>query len=257
MYVPTKWKKIIKKYPPLDEDKILLLINLYKLNNNTEALHSLYLHNLRYIVTMCKQWVTDEDNFDDLMNNIYLIMDAAVNNYDINFNVKFLTYLKHYIFKICKEYASSKGIVNAKYIIYPFITVERFIDNKAYNDYIYLTKDDAEYIAEATHVPLHQVLNYFKYNGMTQDDISLNDIYDDTDEGINLIANDNDEIDLDFEIRMEFYKNKIKEKYPKHYHLMMDYLNNPNISNESLGNRHNVTSEGARQIIKRLKHIKL
>ncbi|MDG3581749.1 sigma factor-like helix-turn-helix DNA-binding protein [Galbibacter pacificus] len=252
MYTPKKLKELLKKYKPLTEKRTIELILDCKNNKDNDALQLLYLHNIRYITSATKKYVRNEDELYDYINEIYFVMDECVNKFDLNKNIKFITYLNLYIKKKCREITNQREIVNLNYNThFIFKKIERYINHKANNEHIYFTECDTHIIADDLNIATAMVKRYFKhaYNSY----ISLNTKYDGDEEMIDYMAS-NDDYDLDYKLIIQHYKNIIQKKNPKHFNMIMDYFNG-NYTYESLGKIYNLSDERVRQIIKGLKNI--
>lgn len=78
-------------------------------NGDEEALEELVKKNLRFVISVAKQYVTPQNHIEDLVNegNIGLMM--AAKKFDPKSNVKFISYAVWWIRKIIMEHLSKNG----------------------------------------------------------------------------------------------------------------------------------------------------
>jgi RNA polymerase primary sigma factor len=84
-------KQSYKQYPTLNKDQEQELIFLYK--NDRETLNRLLiLHNIRSVFNIAKKYAAQVDDFDSLVMDGILGLAEAAKRFDIDKNIKFITY---------------------------------------------------------------------------------------------------------------------------------------------------------------------
>ena len=102
-------KSSYKQYPTLNKDEERDLI--YKYKDNREELNRLFiLHNIRSVFNIAKKYSSKVDDFDSLVMDGILGLAEAAKRFDINKNIKFITYAYVWIRKYILQGFYSKNI---------------------------------------------------------------------------------------------------------------------------------------------------
>lgn len=100
----------IRKYPVLSVDEEKKLLEIIK-NGDTlkqnEAKHKLILSNQRFVASVARRF-SNQNNLLDLINEANIGLIEAINNYDLKFNGRFITYAVFWMRKYINTYLIRK-----------------------------------------------------------------------------------------------------------------------------------------------------
>lgn len=91
-------KKAAKQYPTLSKDEEEKLIAKYA-NDRNKLNNLLFMHNIRLVFNVAKKYMSKTDDFDSMVQDGMLGLAIAANNFDVNRNVKFITYAMPWVRK--------------------------------------------------------------------------------------------------------------------------------------------------------------
>ena len=94
----SELKKAAKQYPALNKEEEDALIKKYR-NNRAKLNDLLFMHNVRIVFNVAKKYVSKTDDFDAMVQDGMLGLAIAVNNFDIDRGVKFITYAMPWVRK--------------------------------------------------------------------------------------------------------------------------------------------------------------
>lgn len=94
----SELKKMAKQYPPLKKWQENELIHKYA--DNREKLNNLlFMHNIRLVFNIAKKYMSKTDDFDSMVQDGMHGLAIAIENFDINRGVKFITYATPWVRK--------------------------------------------------------------------------------------------------------------------------------------------------------------
>ena len=97
----NKLKSATKQYPTLSKQEERALIKKYK--NDRETLNKLlFMHNIRIVFNCAKKYVAKTNDFDNLVQEGMYGLAVAASRFDINKDVKFITYATIWVLKYMK-----------------------------------------------------------------------------------------------------------------------------------------------------------
>lgn len=97
----NKLKTASKQYPTLSKQEEKALIKKYK--NDRETLNKLlFMHNIRIVFNCAKKYVSKTNDFDNLVQEGMYGLGVAASRFDINKDVKFITYATIWVLKYMK-----------------------------------------------------------------------------------------------------------------------------------------------------------
>ena len=97
----NKLKSASKQYPTLTKQEERALIKKYK--NDRETLNKLlFMHNIRIVFNCAKKYVAKTNDFDNLVQEGMYGLMVAASRFDINKDVKFITYATIWVLKYMK-----------------------------------------------------------------------------------------------------------------------------------------------------------
>ena len=89
---------LVEKYPALNKKQERALIETYR--NDRETLNKLlFNHNVRLVFTIAKKYVSKTNSFDDLVQNGFVGLAKATQWFDIDRDIKFITYASQWVRK--------------------------------------------------------------------------------------------------------------------------------------------------------------
>lgn len=91
-------KKAAKQYPPLSKKDEEALIEKYR-HDRDKLNDLLFMHNVRIVFNVAKKYMSKTNDFDAMVQDGMLGLAIAINNFDINRKVKFITYATPWIKK--------------------------------------------------------------------------------------------------------------------------------------------------------------
>lgn len=94
--------KEVNKYPLLTDNELVDVCNVIRNGNEIEsklATEKLIHSNLRFVISVAKQYMTNDIQFSDLINEGNIGLINAAKKYDISMNIKFLSYAVWWIRK--------------------------------------------------------------------------------------------------------------------------------------------------------------
>ena len=107
----------ISRYPLLSKDEEVSLIKKYK-NGNNKAIKKLVMANMRFVVSVAKQFLHKGMEFEDLLQEGYLGLINAVDHYNPNYNSRFFNYAQWWI----RRFIADAIIANSLLIKVPLNT---------------------------------------------------------------------------------------------------------------------------------------
>ena len=84
-------KQSTKQYPCLSKTEEQKLIQKYR-NNRTKLNNLLFMHNIKIVFNQAKKYMSKVEDFDALVQDGMIGLGEAVNRFDIDKDVKFITY---------------------------------------------------------------------------------------------------------------------------------------------------------------------
>ncbi len=133
----------IKLLNEKEEKELLLRIK----NNDKEALDKLVLANLRFVVSVAKQYLDDTVSMEDLVSEGNLALITAAKKFDPNKNVKFISYAIFWIRKYIQEYKiKSQNIIHQPFKNNPQDIQRKRELKKLMQEYPEINFDDEEKI---------------------------------------------------------------------------------------------------------------
>jgi RNA polymerase primary sigma factor len=108
--ISTFLKEINKKdFEPISNEKEIKLISRIKNDNDEVARTQLLNVNLRFVVSVAKQYQNQYINISDLINEGLIGMNDAIDNFDASKGFKFITYAVQHIRKAMYNYIIENG----------------------------------------------------------------------------------------------------------------------------------------------------
>jgi len=113
----TRYCEDIRRYTPLSVEREQELIKIYHLSKNPKekllAKEELLCANQRFALGVAKRWATN-DNLMDLISEANIGMSEALDEYDINQNVRFITFAVYYMRRAINSYMVKNGCMVRK-----------------------------------------------------------------------------------------------------------------------------------------------
>ena len=91
-------KRAEKQYPPLSKEQEERLIAENK-NDRDKLNHLLFMHNIRLVFNVAKKYAKRTDDFDSMVQDGMLGLMIAAQNFDLDRNIKFITYATPWVKK--------------------------------------------------------------------------------------------------------------------------------------------------------------
>ena len=101
-------KKASKQYPPLSKEEEEALIKQNR-HDRAKLNDLLFMHNVRLVFNVAKKYMSKTNDFDAMVQDGMLGLAIAANNFDIDRNVKFITYATPWVRKKILERFYSKA----------------------------------------------------------------------------------------------------------------------------------------------------
>lgn len=238
----------VNNYPIMTkEEEFHISVSARK--GNKEALNQLINSNLRFVISVAKQYVDSKHSIEDLVNEGNIGLIIAAKKFDPNKNFKFISYAVWWIRREIQAYKSGDGELIKKPINQVnYLNKYKKISNKLTN------------ILERT--PTHEeIINEFEFNDTdlmgklnnetihsmdkpygANSDITLNDILSNPDTINNKFDSDN----LKYKLKGLF--NRLNEKEQKIIEMSYGLNNNLPMTLEEIGDSFNLTKEAIRLI---------
>ena len=194
----------------LSNDKMIELFKKIK-EGDLKAKDELIQGNLKLILSILKKYNNRTDNMDDLFQIGCVGLIKAIDNFDINLEVKFSTYAVPMILGEIKRYLRDNNTIrvtrSVKDIAFKGLKAKEMLTNK-------LNRDPTnKEIAEFLNVKESDIINAFE---AIKDTISMSDpIYEDGGDTIYLseqIADNKDKINWDTRLMLKEALGKLREK---------------------------------------------
>lgn len=104
----------IDRYPAMSAEEQLLIIRDYQATGSEELRKSILLGNQRFIFSFAKTYYIPGTSVLDIVSIATIGMAAAIENFDLSKNVKFLTFAVYYMKQAVNEYMRNDGVLVKK-----------------------------------------------------------------------------------------------------------------------------------------------
>lgn len=112
----NKLKADAKQYPTLDKNQEKALIEMYR-NDRSKLNNLLFMHNIRLVFNLAKKYVSKTRDFDGLVQDGMRGLGEAIKRFDIDKDVKFITYATPWVKKyILANFYSKSAEIDANSI---------------------------------------------------------------------------------------------------------------------------------------------
>lgn len=106
-----RWIRSIRRYKPLSVDEEVKVIRRYKEEGDKTALDILIQSNQRFLLAAAKTYSRNPDDVLELISEGNIALLKAIENYDITFGFRFLSYASHYIRSRMSDYFDKKRLI--------------------------------------------------------------------------------------------------------------------------------------------------
>lgn len=258
---------------PLTPDMEYDLFITYKKTKSILIKNKLIKANLRWVITVAKQYTYNKITFEDIINEGNIGLINAIDKFDPTRGIRFVTFATWYIRKHINMYINQISDVSIPFNIqFGVIKILSSIENELLKTNNIVTIDDILEVYNDSKQPQHPYLfidDYIKIMNTNKDTISLsstqyNDENDDTTIGdmlVNDVQFNTDNLLLSNEFKMDIYNSLTKLLSSRELTIIQYYFGLNNVEEKTLdqiAEQLSLTRERVGQILQNtIKKIKL
>ena len=257
------YEKELRKYKTLSKEEEYKLLCDYKNNNNINSKNKLVLHNLPFVISVARLYITKGVTLEDLVNEGNIGLIKGIENYDLSTNLRLITYAVHWIKQSILLYIYS----NNNLIYIPIGKTKVLNRLNKLKQRIELEKErNITYKDILEHEEVKRIIESSKTSKEELNDIltlnyNYNSIYDETDsssdstmkyldilEDDTFVNTDENDDKLDFKYNLELVMSEMEPIEKNIIKLIYGIGYNKSFRLEEISDIYNMTKERIRQI---------